>query len=361
MRLSGAAILVLAGALAHGAEPGTTRQPAYEPVKQLKLDVQWPGDVNREAYVILQYDVLADGKVANISVADEGFHEKRFVNAAVRALERSQWEPRRINGVAVDARGLRQAFRFAIQDMQRGVTQEFWNEARKVDNLVRKGDYAGGEFHAQWMLAEKVTLNYEYALLQAELARTYAGLGRIEDAVRKVRKATARADSSRVDFLRVLDVPPPNRSSNYLLDKDLVVHLLGLRMHLLAVQGLALEALHTYYELAGLEQPKPDDPVSVLAEKLTTEIRGNGPLRARIEIGPESGWRQFLSRRKFILENVRGGSINQLFLECQAGFLPLDYVPGEEWSVPANGGLCNAHVGADPGTTFEFVELPGLQ
>lgn len=358
MRLAGAVILALAGGIAQQVEAGAPQPLVLEPVKQLKFNAQWPGEVDREAYVLLEFDVLADGKVANIIVVDEGFHEKRFVNEAIKALERSQWEPQRINGVAVDTPGLRKGIRFGIHDMQPGVTQDFHDEARKVDDLIRKGDYAGGEFHAEWMLAEKVTLNYEYALLQANLARAYAGQGKLEDAVRKVTKATARPDVRPPEFLRVLDVPPPNKASSYLLDKELVVQLLGLRMHLLAAQGLALEALQAYYELAGLEPPKPDDQVSVLAERLTAAVRGNGAIRASIEIGAGGGWQQHLSRRKFVLEKVRGGSISSLYLLCEGGSRQFNYVPGEEWSVPEGLGRCKARVGADPGTTFDFVELP---
>lgn len=358
MRLKIAAILMFAGAIAHGAEPDVARQPVHEPAKQLKLDLHWPGPLDREAYVILEFDVLADGKVANVSLVDDGFHEKRFVDAAIRALERSRWEPRRVDGVAVDSRGMRKGFRFAISEMAPGITREFKDEATKVENLIKQGDYAGGEFHAQWMLAEKVTLNYEYALLQAQLAQTYAGLGRVEDAVRKVTRAVSRTDGPRPTFLQVLDTPPPNKPSNYLLDKDLVVQLLGFRMRLLAAQGLALEALDAYYQLAGLERPAPGDPVSMLAAQLTAQVRGNGPIRAKIEMGPEGGWQQFLSRRKFVLEKVRGGSIRSLHLACESDYRELDYVPGEEWLVPEGWGLCKARIGADPGTTFEFVELP---
>lgn len=356
MRLA-RAILVLMGVVAHGAEPDAARQSSYEPPRRLRLNVEWPGETNREAFVVLEFDILANGTAANIRLVDDGFHEKRFVDAAMAGLKRSKWEPRRINGVAVDSPGMRQGFGFSRRnETETFITRDFRSEALKVQELIRKGDFAGGEFHANWMLAEKVKLNYEYALLQAQLAQTYAGLGRIHDALRKVGRATVRSD--RPGFLKVLDAPPPNTPSNYLLEKKALVQLLDMRMRLLATQGLALEALNTYYELAGLKQLPPDDPLVVLAEQLTAQIRGGGALRARIEIGPDGGWQQFLSRRRFILERVRSGSINSLYLVCEAASRVFEYVPGEEWSVPESWGLCNARVGADPGTTFDFVELP---
>lgn len=357
MRQMATAILVLACAAVQGAEPEADRKPTIEPPRRLQLNVEWPGEINREAYVIVEFDILANGTAANIQVVDGGFHEKRFVDAVMAALKRSKWEPRRINGVAVDSPSIRQGFTFRRSKTSEPlITREFQREARKVEELIRKRDFAGGEFHANWMLAEKVKLNYEYALLQAQLAQTYAGLGRIGDAVRKVAIATARSD--RPEFLQVLDVPPPNSPANYLLEKKAIVQLLDMRMRLLAAQGISLEALQTYYELVGLKPLAADDPLVVMAERLTAQIRGGGILRARIEIGPERGWRQYLSRRKFVLEKVRGGSIRSLSLSCEADSRVVDYVPGEEWSVPENWGLCRASVGADPGTTFDFVELP---
>lgn len=172
MRLVSVAILALASVVTHAAQSEAPQPRTYEAAKQLKLDVRWPGEVTREAYVIVEFDVLANGKTANVRVADGGFHEKRFADAALLAVRRSTWQPRRLNGVAVDSPGMRKGIRFSIQEMEPGVTKEFLDEARKVEDLLKKGDFAGGEFHAQWMLAEKVTLNYEYALLQAQLAQT---------------------------------------------------------------------------------------------------------------------------------------------------------------------------------------------
>jgi hypothetical protein len=52
------------------------------------------------------------------------------------------------------------------------------------------------------------------------------------------------------------------------------------------------------------------------------------------------------------------GSINSRYLVCEADSRVFEYVPGEEWFVPENWGLCQARVGAEPGTTFDVVELP---
>ena len=64
------------------------------------------------------------------------------------------------------------------------------------------------------------------------------------------------------------------------------------------------------------------------------------------------------SRRRFTLENVRGGNINLLGLLCEADSRELAFAPAEEWLVPEGWGACKVWINADPGTTFDFVELP---
>lgn len=342
------------------AESVPVTSPSIEPVRALDMAVSWPGDLDREAFVVLEYDVLANGTVANVRLVDDGFHEERFVEAAIAAVRKAKWQPRRVNGEAVDSPGMRQSFRFSLPDVQKGITYWFRAEAKKVEELLQKGDYAGGEFHAQWMLSEKVVLNYEYAVLEAQLGQTYVGLGRLQEASNKLGRATARS-GSRPAFLEVLDSPPPNNPSNYLFEKDILLPFLELRMRVLAAQGLMLEALHVYYEMAGLETIPPDDARAVIAAQLTSQIRGSGSLRGKIEIGKSAFWRQYLSRRKFTLEKVRDGRIEELSLNCSGGSMPLEYVPGEVWTVPEGWGPCTAEISAETGTGFEFVEYPDPQ
>jgi tetratricopeptide (TPR) repeat protein len=355
MRWAIALVLAAGVGAAAGASEGNSSLPVIEYAKAPKLAVEWPGAVNREALVILEFDVLASGKVANIHLVDDGFHEKRFVDAATRALQKSTWQPRRINGKAVDSNQLRKAFRFSISDMEPGITAEFRTEARKVEDLLKKGDFAAGEFHAQSMLAGIVKLNYEYALLEAELAQTYAAMGRVEDAVRKVRRATANSGGY-PEFIEVLDEPPANKASNYLLDKKTVVILLDLQMRLLAAQGLRLEALQAYYELAGLGELPAGHSAPAFAARLVAEIRGPTQLRGRIE-ARDGGWRQFLSRRRFALEKV-DGEIRALRLACSGNSMDLSYAPGEEWTVPEGWWPCTVQIATEPGTRLEFVEFP---
>jgi hypothetical protein len=353
-------LLVIAAAVA-AAVPEEARVLKVEREKPVQLDVEWPvGFENREALVNLQFDLLANGKAANIRLAEGGFHNNNFVSAAILALKYSRWEPRRIDGKPVDALGKYIAFKFPLPDMQQGITAEFRRELLKVDDLLRKGDYAGGHFHAEWMLSDVVKLNYEYAVLHAQLAETYAVMGKIPEATERARRATVRPSAPPVYFELNMSVPE-NKASNYILPKELVSSLLGLRMRLAARQGLLAEAMLSYYELAGLVELPSTDPLSVMARDLTARIQGAGNLVAKIQLNEKGLGTYHFARHRFTLKNFQIGSFKRFHIRCSAGTQDYEYRQGVDWTVPAGWGGCVAAFEAEPGTTFDIVEYPGSQ
>jgi len=106
----------------------------------------------------------------------------------------------------------------------------------------------------------------------------------------------------------------------------------------------------------GLEKLPANHPAVILAARLTAEIRGTGNLRGMVD-SSTYGWRQFLSRRRFTIENVKG-SIEGMTISCGANTRQITYQPGEEWAVPEDWGVCAVLIETKPGTTFEFVEFP---
>jgi hypothetical protein len=357
-RLVTAALLLLVAGTAVAAGPETTPVPKVELASRLKMELEWPeGPRNREALVMLQFDVLVNGKAANIRLAEGGFHEKRFVDAATQAVKYSRWQPKRIDGKPVDTVGRIMGFRFTVPDMEQGITAEFRNELVKVDDLLKKGDFAGGHFHAEWMVSEVVKLSYEYAVLQAQLAETYANLGKIPEAAERAWKATARPSTPLPEFFQLQTSVRANKASNYLLPQELIVELLGMRMRLSARQGLLADAMLSYYELAGLVELPSTHPLADLARELTARIQGTGNLVGNIKIGALGGGRYFFSRHRFTLEKVQG-TIKTIDMKCSAGLRTYEYRPGMDLNVPAEWGGCLALFEAEPGTTFDIVEYP---
>lgn len=355
MRHSIAVTLALFACATFAAVPETSGLPAIESAEPAsRLRFMFPGAEDREALVILEFDVLANGRTANINLVDEGFHEKRFVDEAIRALKDSKWKPRRVNNVPVDSVGMRFTFEYTTGDREQGITREFAAEAAKVEKLISTGELAKGEEHASWMLTKVVKSLYEYAVLQAQLAQTYALMGRTAEALEKISGATARLDGEPY-FLQLLDKPPPNREKNYLLSPNVIVDLLAMKLRLQARQGLALEAMQTYYDLAGLKKIAPDDPVAAIAAMMTERIRGTDDLRGLGRIATSGRFVKDLSRRRFTLENVQG-EIEATSLVCEAHSQEAEYQQGKVWTLPPDWGLCWVSVRGTVGTTFEVVE-----
>ena len=67
-----------------------------------------------EGYVVVQFDVLADGHVANVSVIESS--HRVFERAAVAAAQRFIYKPRVANGEPQVTTGIRNLFRFRLDD-----------------------------------------------------------------------------------------------------------------------------------------------------------------------------------------------------------------------------------------------------
>ena len=67
-----------------------------------------------EGYVVLQFDVTADGRVINIVIIEST--DRVFDRAAIHAAERFKFKPRVVDGVAYASYGLQNMFTFTLDD-----------------------------------------------------------------------------------------------------------------------------------------------------------------------------------------------------------------------------------------------------
>lgn len=67
-----------------------------------------------EGYVIVQFDVLTDGYVANISIIESS--HRVFESEAVKAAQRFRFKPKVVNGVPQVSSGIQNLFRFEMND-----------------------------------------------------------------------------------------------------------------------------------------------------------------------------------------------------------------------------------------------------
>lgn len=321
--------------------------------------LSWPGDFDREAYVRIKLCVDVEGRVASTEVLPNGFHEKRFVTEALRYVSRLAFEPAKVNGVPVTACMVQPVsffFQSHLGERTRGLKAAFRGELDKVTQMIRDKDHSGAHFHAEWMLKEKVTFQYEYGVLQASLAETYALTGNPHRAMEAAKQATARVTAP-FPMLNPGDpIPPTKNPEVYMLPKEWAIGMLEMRMRLAAEQGLAFDALQAYYELYSFVKPGPDDPWVRLGKLLEEAVKGGGQMIGKIELGDRGSWSLFLSRRSFTVDRVQG-RIDALELNCGDKVRTLAYVQDVTWQVPPSWQNCMLDIKGDPDTRLELVEL----
>jgi hypothetical protein len=313
---------------------------------------------SREAQVYVRFIVSPRGIPTQLEViGDRGFHNQTFRDQALQYVRAMRFNPARLEGVAVEYGPVVQTFNFFAggASPQQGVTPAFRQEMKKVDELMKKGDYIAAGVHADWMLREKVQFIYEFAVLQAELARAHAAAGNKKEALAAVIRATGRNVTETAGF--ELRAPPAaNDPSRYLLPRDLIVSLLEIRMQLYALNGELIQALKTYNEMAGLVKIKADDKRALLAEQLTLLLESGNALAFQGEVTGEY-WSHELFRTRFTVRNVKG-QLGKVHLHCRGQFMEEDYAPDTSWRVPDRAESCVVEFYGDPGATFELLELP---
>jgi hypothetical protein len=339
------------------AEEDATKQApeTFTPAKLVRLhELTWPGAVDREALVFVRFTVSPKGTVMDVEpLLDKGFYEDRFIAAAKNAVKHFQFKPARLNGKPVEWTGVI-PIRYGIGDTLPGLGSDFRNELKQVESLFSQKDFRGADQHADMMLRDTVKTNYEFAVLKATLARTHEALGQDELALRFAEDATTRY-APNVEPFALHGPVPANKSTYYSLPQQVVESLLEMRMRLDAKNGLLVEARRAYDELAGLETIPPDDSRARIAAQITAKLDSKDPVVANGRIWDEKNWHHELIRNSFELDDV-DGDIHFVLLTCGNQRKKLDYVPGEEWSVPPGWRDCSVAVDAAPDSSFHFVE-----
>lgn len=83
----------------------------------VRVSPTYPPSMNArglEGYVVVRFDVLSDGSVANVVVVESS--HSGFNKAAIKAAERFKFKPRVVDGVPLASTGIQNLFRFRMDD-----------------------------------------------------------------------------------------------------------------------------------------------------------------------------------------------------------------------------------------------------
>ena len=319
----------------------------------------YPVGARRDALVYVRFNVNARGEVTDAEVDEGGFYSPEFQRAALATLKSLRFEPATLNGQPVEYMGERVGIGFMTGDSSgkpvKGVTREFRFEALKAQKLIRAGDYAGAEHHANWMMAEKVALRYEFAVLQSTLADTYARTGQHHLALVAAREVTARFGMNS-DVYEPGGPLPKLSASNFLLPKDQMAQLLRLRFVLADSLGFYLDALRAHADLQALGLAAEEDPTMPRYRELLRIVQTAPAVKGHARLG-QRGWGHSFLFHRFTIAGVRGGSVSRISLSCAGFRRELDFKPDAEWGIPAKYRNCSARIEGDPGTEFDIIEF----
>lgn len=292
---------------------------------------------NREGWVRLEFMVDPQGKAYEIAVS-ESMGDRRFERAAIRALEKSTFEPAKVDGEPADA-GHSLQYIFALEEGSKGAGDWFVRTYRTVMRVIGEGDrdkaeekLASLEFHTKLNL-------YEDAYLHIAKFNYYAKWGDKHQQLRALDRAVAHEFAERH------------------LPQELFVNCQRVRFKLLVETHDYERAIHTYHLLRGLEL---DEPVLAALERVVGRLE---TLRADDrayavpgDFGDRTSWSYHLFKDEFRIQNVEG-DIAEIKLRCRNAYVFFRFEPGIKYRVAGKNNRCHLQLVGNPGTTFILTQL----
>ena len=381
------------------------------PVLESELIFEYPGLHDREALVEVEFTVNSEGKAESFQVVG-GFHEQRFVDAAVEALEGVTFRPAMENNEPVDWPGFRITARFVVEDLFNTIQPGFNNQMQDIENLIESGDYAAAETLALEALDNSIQYHFEFAYINLRLSQIYllenklfdaaaasywATLSYMQDEHRNYGHQSAKLTDS-YNIISVNQFIDADIYSTVDVNTSLVInsalsapqksqrppHLRsGLRfssqgsdlgdkstMDVLNV-GLMQDALQTgiqiHARLGHLTAMKNDleryDYVNPRAPEFLEEIEAiadnslssGSPIQSLHQVRSNQAI-FYPIRNVFTVANV-SGSLSSIDIQCENRTTRLEFQAGLEWQIPASWGECALRFQGEEGTEFSVIEF----
>lgn len=371
----------------------------------------YPGLHDREALVELEFTVNSAGG-AEAFAAVGGFHEPRFVEAAISAVGAMTFAPAMRDGEAVDWPGYRVTARFIIEDLFNTVQPIFSASIRQVEALVAAQDYDAAERLARELRDTQVKYLFEYAYVNLRLSEIYLLQDRLFDAARVSTTATLSylpgehrnygiesaklvdtfnvltiSQFSDADVFNDLDVnttlavqnavtsplttgrPPhlrsglrfSNRGSD--LGDKITMDVLNPGLMQDALQaGIQihgrlghLRAMHNDVERYRTVNPRVPDFLSRLVTIADELLAQGAPLQSMHRV--DAGEALFFPTRRILTAANVSGSLAAVDFQCERRTTRLDYTADADWQIPASWGECAVRFLGESGTTFSVIEF----
>lgn len=301
-----------------------------------------PLERGQEGWVVVSYVVQSDGTVsAPFVVESSGIDE--FEAAAVKTVLGWTYEPATQNGKKVQQCETETKLTFAIETEKRGARRKFMRRYKEIQSLMGSGDIDAAESLLDETMAMGEWNLYEYSrlwLLDSGIANARGDRQAQLDALRKV-------IGKKGDFV----------------EEDVANAILPIMLQLELSLAQYSDAIETYNEMTKTSQLSEEyQPLVNAINRVLAALDSRQILQSPAEISMcdncPGRWTYKPLRRDFEFSNVVG-KLDEFELRCDWRLFHSAIEDDLSWSIPAEWGKCQLNVYGTPGTTFDFLELPG--
>ena len=288
----------------------------------------------REGWVHAHFMVGADGRAYEIAITDS-MGDPAFARATVRSIEKSVYEPAKLNGSPIDA-GYARKYYFEIQGGVNAARGSFLRTYRRIGDAI-----AAGNRQLAGTLVEELSArnHYEEALLH--LARFHY----------------LREWGEAAQQLQALDRAIAHEKTAKYLPEQVFISALVAHFGLLAHTRDFARALETYETLQDFEL---DDHVLTALQADAKQIRAlksdNRAYSVGGEIDTSANWYYDLFKDDFAVLDV-DGDVAEVKLRCDRKYVFWRFDPEVVYHVNDDYGDCHLTLVGDPGTTFQLRQM----
>lgn len=295
-----------------------------------------PLQAHREGWVRLEFMVDPQGKAYEISVS-RSMGDRRFEAAAIRALEKSTFEPARIDGEPADA-GASQQYVFSLEGGSKGAGDWFVRTYKFAMRAIAEGDREKAEEYVA-SLERRTRLNlYEDAYLHIVKFSYYQKWGDKHQQLHALDRAVAHEFAERH------------------LPEELFVNCQRARFMLLVETQDYERAVRTYRMLQVLDlEESVMEALQTVVDQLEAIRADDRAYTVPGDFGEATSWSYNLFKDEFSIHAVQG-DIAEIKLRCWTGYVFFRFQPDVKYKVAGGWNRCHLELVGNPGTTFALTQ-----
>ena len=294
----------------------------------------------REGWVVINYMVSADGQMFEPTVV-ASLGSKSFENAALKAINNSEFEPATLDGEPIEGSGYYK-YNFSIFGGTTRARNKFVRPYKKFLRQIKNGQ-AEEARNSLAKLESRDAINlYEAAFLNFARYRMAKYDG----------DALAQLDH----LLAATNYENRNQEMHYLPGEMVPPLRIEIFKLYVALQQYS-EALQTYEIIVKSGDKKTQSALKPTVDQLIVLKSDDRGYRVSRQIDASEFWSIDLFKQAFYFENI-SGQLDELKLRCQKKYMFFSVSTDQQYNVPESWGQCSLQVQGTPDSTFDFVQLP---